>query len=1146
MGTFPRLFGPYVLLGELGSGGMGMVFQARHIALNRSVALKILRSDVASRPAALQRLQMEAEAVAALSHPHIVPVYEAGECDGQFYLSMKLVTGGTLAERLAEGPLSPDAAAAVLAKLAAAVEHAHQRGTLHRDLKPGNVLLDDVGDPFLADFGLAKFRDAALSLTGTQAVLGTPAYMAPEVATGGAKAATTAADLYSLGAMFYEMLVGRPPFVADTALATLHQADRGDLVPPRRINPSIPRDLELICLKCLRREPAQRYGTAAELAEDCRRFLDGEVITARQPSLLELLRYWLRRHRLAAGFAAALLASLVLGLGASLTQWRRAERHLRASETANTELRVNLAHRRQELAEPMLVSGQSLGGLRTLAQLLEEDPRNELARIRLQSALIDRQILWPVLPPLRHADVVTEGRFDPVGRWVLTASKDGRVHVWNVTNGVLEGSIPHRPAAGSFALSQDGGVLAVSPAPATIELRTLPGLELLARWSDAGDDCSALAFAPRDEQLATGHASGKVRIRAMPEGQPIAEIRLAGPVRLLCWSHDGQALLAAERPETVLWRPTTGERLALECGEDPIRCAEFSADSRRLLTVNGSRIRVWDAARGQLVRELTASAAISHAAFSPDGMTVGSANNAGRGRLQHVTNDSLAKSLLHDAPVHTIRFAPSGSMLLTASADCTARLWSFPLGRGIAQPLFHNLPVLDARFSPDERLILTSSADGTARLSSLIRQPMRELTVPMSAQAVAAGLDPTGRQLVVATTDDLVAFRLEDLSRPFWQVHLNDSASIITVDPAGRTLALASANGAVSIHDSATGRRLAGPFPHPEPIQRLRFSGDGHTLVATMPLRVQVWSLALETMRLLGTFRSQNPNAVAVSPNGRRLACVASPQTISLHRLDQTDQPAVSLTHPGPVSHVAFSPDSRWLVTGGLGYAARVWAANDGAAVTPWLATGFQTSCVQFSPDSRTLLVGALDGSARRFDAETGRSAGAPLMHAAPVTAAAFSPDGRWVATLDAAQRIRLCDVRSALVASNPLLAVQATDIAFTPDGQRLLVHSAQLSPIVWNLPLGDAVLPTEALLGLMELLTGEHGPSAGHATAHAATTVGTGGATAGLDPSALPPSYIRYQVPAETGGPPLGRRGQKLLEASKLAPTPAPSNADH
>ena len=320
MGAFPILFGPYVLLGELGRGGMGTVFQARHLALNRSVALKILRSDLTLRAAALQRLQMEAEAVAALSHPHIIPFYEAGECDGQFYLSMELVPGGNLAERLAEGPLAPAAAATMLARLAGAVEHAHQRGILHRDLKPANVLLDDLGEPFLADFGLAKLRDAALSLSGTQAVLGTPAYMAPEVADGGSKAATTAADLYSLGAIIYEMLAGRPPFVADTALATLRQADRGDLIPPRRVKPTVPRDLELICLKCLRREPAQRYGSAADLAEDCRRFLDGGVISARQPSLVDLLRFWLRRHRLAAGFAAALLGSLVLGLGASLTQ----------------------------------------------------------------------------------------------------------------------------------------------------------------------------------------------------------------------------------------------------------------------------------------------------------------------------------------------------------------------------------------------------------------------------------------------------------------------------------------------------------------------------------------------------------------------------------------------------------------------------------------------------------------------------------------------------------------------------------------------------------------------------------------------------------------------------------------------------------
>jgi hypothetical protein len=309
----------YEILGVLGRGGMGVVYKAHHLALKRSVALKMILAGGHAGEQEMARFRAEAEAVARLQHPHIVQIHEVGEAGGLPYCALELVEGGSLAKKLAGQPLPPSEAARVVQLLAEAMHLAHSRNVVHRDLKPANVLLTAEGQPKITDFGLAKKLDSASVQTATGAILGTPSYMAPEQAGGQSKEVGPLADIYALGAILYELLTGRPPFKAATTMDTLLQVLSVEPIPPSKLQPHVPRDLETVCLKCLRKEPDRRYSSARELAEDLGRFRRGEPIQARPVGAPERLVKWVRRRPAVAGLLAAVV---VVGLvGGGLAAW---------------------------------------------------------------------------------------------------------------------------------------------------------------------------------------------------------------------------------------------------------------------------------------------------------------------------------------------------------------------------------------------------------------------------------------------------------------------------------------------------------------------------------------------------------------------------------------------------------------------------------------------------------------------------------------------------------------------------------------------------------------------------------------------------------------------------------------------------------
>jgi tetratricopeptide (TPR) repeat protein/predicted Ser/Thr protein kinase len=339
-GATVRYFGDYEIQKELGRGGMGVVYKARQVSLNRPVALKMIKAGVLADDDELRRFQNEAEAVALLDHAGIVPVYEVGDREGQRYFSMKLVEGGNLGERLASFKANPRAAATLLAETAEAVHHAHMRGILHRDLKPANILVDAEGHPHVTDFGLAKRVEADVEMTASGAILGTPAYMSPEQANGRRGSITTATDVYGLGAILYAMLTGKSPFGGASVMETLDAVRTRPPEPPTKLNGSTPRDLDTICLKCLEKDPRRRYASAHELASDLNNWLDSRPITARRVGSAERAWLWCKRKPAVAALTAAVVLAAVCGTGAVIVVQARANRDLLASNTKLDEQRV--------------------------------------------------------------------------------------------------------------------------------------------------------------------------------------------------------------------------------------------------------------------------------------------------------------------------------------------------------------------------------------------------------------------------------------------------------------------------------------------------------------------------------------------------------------------------------------------------------------------------------------------------------------------------------------------------------------------------------------------------------------------------------------------------------------------------------------
>lgn len=1031
----PTQLGRYRIVRQVGRGGMGVVYEGVHESLGRRVALKVLPRVNVADATARERFRREAETTARLQHPNIVQIFEVGEHDGQPFLALEFVSGPNLGHQLRRALQPPLQSAALVETLARAVHYAHEQGIVHRDLKPANVLLTsekrNPGEvveretpasssiewtPKITDFGLARpVGESGLTATGD--IIGTPAYMAPEQAWGKSKQQLVgpASDVYALGSILYEALTGRPVFQGGTALEALEEVRTQDPVPPTRLQPRVPRDLETICLKCLQKEPTKRYASALALAEDLRNFQAGRNIVARRAGPIELLNRWCRRNAsLAIGTALgliALISATALALNYAITIQVRREQKLTQSALEDARFQRS----RAEKSAVELAAQQEV----TKASLVEVEHFRRQAEQLSASLALERGVAL-----LEQGDVARGMLL--LGHSLQIASADD-VELQRVIRSNIAAAYHQLPYHLHAVLDHRGEV-----------------------W--------AAAYSPDGKILLTGGRTSAPRRWDAVSGEQIGNpLPHDGEIKAVAMSPDGKLMVTAGTDKFArVWEVATGKAVGKPLSHpQSVQCVTFSPDGATILTGGADGIaRLWEAATGEPTGEFAPTGSIYVVAYSPDGKKILTGASRTAQMWEAATKKPLGGPMRHPGNVWTAAFSPDGKTYATGSEEGNVWSWDTNLVKLIGTPFMHQGPVRSVGYTLDNKTLWSAGAYGKVRFWDANKSaPIR-----IHSGIYAAAMSRDQRRFATASADGNVRLWEKPVSDPEVILPHEQMAFCLAISPDGATIVTGAAGVTGRLWNTSTRQPIGKPLTHKASILRVAFSQDGKAvLTGSGDKTARLWDATDGSPIGPVVTHADEVYAVAISPDGRTILTGCKDGTARLWDAVTGEPKCEPIKHPGWVHAVAFSPNGNTIATACEDSTARFWDPVTAEPVGEPLRHRGPVRTLAFSPDGNKLATGTWDDrTARVWNVASGKPLGLPMPHQEHVLAVAFSPDGDTIATGSWDGTARIWDVATAKSLGPPLNhQFTIRDVAFSPDGKKLWTASFDKSVRSWALPTG-------------------------------------------------------------------------------------------